>query len=204
MMTQIDCRVLQGDQLIAAGNLLADSFSEDPTVSWMLQKSTPGFEVRVKTYMSIVHHFYLDMGVPIIGAFVNHALQGVVYGGYFDDVDMQSASTYWVEQINHHFTGTVLSRVLEYEQSMNDEIPPQTYLLGLIAVAESARGQGVGTALIHYVINQCKNNEHILRIMLDTANMRNIDLYERLGFKAITVKAFDEHFCETVMAYSVR
>jgi GNAT superfamily N-acetyltransferase len=119
-------------------------------------------------------------------------------------MNLQEADRHFNEQIKNAFSNTVVERILDYEQSVHDEVLPNTYWLGLIAVAKNARGRGIGSALIKHVIQQCKEDSTVDNIMLDTANIRNIDLYERLGFKATVIKAFDEDFCQTVMAYSLK
>jgi ribosomal protein S18 acetylase RimI-like enzyme len=203
-MAEIVIRSLHVSELEEARILLAQSFMEDPTIAWMLQKEVDGFAERVKTYMHIAHQCYVDNKMPIIGALVNGDLRGVLYGECYENADLVEAVHRWDEQIKNSFTGTVLQRALDYEESMRDEIMPHTYLLGLIAVAKHARGRGIGSALVKHIIAMCKENKSIDNIMLDTANIRNIDLYERLGFKSIAVKAFDENFLQTVMVYSLR
>jgi GNAT superfamily N-acetyltransferase len=203
MIATIIIRALQDNELEVARALLVESFIEDPTIAWMLQKNEDGFKERVKIYVCAVHRFYVDMQMPITGAFLNNDLKGVVYGGYFGDADIQQASHRWNQQIKTNFSGATLERVFYYEESMHDEILPNTYLLGLIAVDEKTRGQGIGTALIKEIIGRCQSKPEIKRIMLDTANQRNISLYEKLGFKTVTVKALSENFCETVMAYNL-
>lgn len=204
MTAEINIRALKGEELEEGQLLLAESFMEDPTIEWMLQKNSVGFKERVKTYMGLAHQFYIDVKMPIIGAIVNNDLRGVLYGGCIDNMNLQEADSHFNEQIKNALSVEVVERILDYEQSVHDEVLPNTYWLGLIAVAKNARGRGIGSALIKNVIHQCKEDSTIEQIMLDTANIRNIDLYERLGFKSTVVKAFDENFLQTVMAYSLR
>lgn len=203
MIPTVEIRPLWGNELEEARLLLTESFMQDPTIEWMLCKNETGFKERVETFMRLVHQFYADMNMPVLGALFNNDLRGVLYGGCFDDANSQEVINNWNEQLKTHFSGTVQTRVLEYENSMHDEVEPHTYLLGLLAVAKHARGRGIGSTLIKHVIAMCKEDANINTIMLDTANPDNIDLYERLGFKSTVVKAFDENFCQTVMIYKL-
>lgn len=204
MIATIEIRPLENAELEQACTLLVESFMHDPTMEWMLQKNIDGFNERVKIHMDLAHQFFIEAKMPVIGALVNGDLRGVLYGGAVDNAHMQEADRQFKVKIKSYFTGTVLKRIMEYEESIGDEILPNSYFLALVAVAKHARGRGIGSALVKHVINMCKENNSIEHIMLDTANIRNIDLYERLGFKSIAVKAFDENFCQTVMLYSLR
>lgn len=204
MTATIDIRFMKDSELEAARILLVESFTQDPTMEWMLQKNEEGFNQRVKMHVELGHQSFIDAKMPIIGAWFNGDLRGVLYGGSVDNIYMQQADFNFKEKAKTIFTGTALKRIMDFEESMSDEMLPNSYFIALVAVAKHARGRGIGSALVKHVIELCKADSTIETIMLDTANIRNIELYERLGFKTTAIKAFDENFCQTVMMYSLR
>jgi ribosomal protein S18 acetylase RimI-like enzyme len=204
MNATIDIRFLKDNELESARVLLVESFTQDPTMDWMLQKNEEGFDQRVKMHVELGHQSFIDAKMPIIGAWVNDDLRGVLYGGSVDNDHMQEADYHFKEKAKTMFTGTALKRIMDFEESMSDEMLPNSYFIALVAVAKHARGRGIGSALIKHVMAMCKQDETIDNIMLDTGNSRNIELYERLGFKSTAIKAFDENFLQTVMVYSLR
>lgn len=56
------------------------------------------------------------------------------------------------------------------------------YYLMKIGVHETARGQGIGKALMQEIIRYAENDKTAIGICLDTENKANLGLYEHFGF----------------------
>lgn len=56
------------------------------------------------------------------------------------------------------------------------------YYLRMIGVHETARGQGIGKALMQEVIRYAENDKKAIGICLDTENKANLSLYEHFDF----------------------
>ncbi len=60
------------------------------------------------------------------------------------------------------------------------------YYINTLATVEKARGQGIGTKLLHYALDQAKRQEkETISLLVGRDNREAKSLYERIGFKVV-------------------
>jgi GNAT superfamily N-acetyltransferase len=68
-------------------------------------------------------------------------------------------------------------------RTLSDESDPEMFLLDGLCVADGARGQGVGTALVNAICDEARRRGyHAVRLDVIEGNDRARALYERAGF----------------------
>lgn len=68
-----------------------------------------------------------------------------------------------------------------------DDVDNERFLIDGLAVAPSARGQGVGTALLNAIFDEARRQGYAeVRLEVAGNNHRARELYERIGFVAVT------------------
>jgi GNAT superfamily N-acetyltransferase len=76
-----------------------------------------------------------------------------------------------------------LDDLLSTFERMDQSHPKEAHwYLAMIGVDPKAQGKGLGTELMRYALTRCDQDEVLA--YLETANPRNIPLYERFGFEA--------------------
>jgi GNAT superfamily N-acetyltransferase len=76
-----------------------------------------------------------------------------------------------------------LNDLLSTFERMDQSHPKEAHwYLAMIGVDPKAQGKGLGTELMRYALTHCDQDEVLA--YLETANPRNIPLYERFGFEA--------------------
>jgi ribosomal protein S18 acetylase RimI-like enzyme len=77
-----------------------------------------------------------------------------------------------------------LDDLLATFEKMDQSHPREMHwYLPMIGVDPKAQGKGLGAALMHHAVTRCDRDQALA--YLETANPRNIPLYERFGFEAM-------------------
>ena len=101
----------------------------------------------------------------------------------------------WVEQSQH---GRMGEDILMYS-SVDDDVMGIVTVgekngrgdIGLVAVDEKSRGQGVGEKLVRYALKYFYNNEYkYVQVVTQGNNTGARKLYEKCGFKVDTIEEF--------------
>lgn len=171
-------------------SLMANAFSPDPLFNKLFIRNQTALTAsyRVKAFLS----FMFDMSM----------LRGINACGIFDGDRLIACYLLEVPVKNPflRMMGTVLTLIramaLPYQISVgsfklvNDymlitraTVPHgRHYYLTMIGVHETARGQGLGKALMQEIISRVERDEQAIGISLDTENSANVGLYEHFGF----------------------
>lgn len=78
---------------------------------------------------------------------------------------------------------SVSEAVTTLERRRHHHCPQQHFYLSALGVEPERQGQGIGSALMKPVLDRC--DAEIIPAYLETAGTRNVQLYERHGFKVV-------------------
>jgi len=158
-------------------NILLASFKNDPHVNWLLEESKSKFKLNV-----------------LIDYVVHQTLRkGEIYLS-----DDHNAVALWDfernEKLSFHYIWRNLTfliqigiksvvRIVKSEAHVHNNFRkfPRYCHLYMIGVLPEAQGKGLASALMNPMIQRMK--EESIPVFLETANLRNVEIYKKKGFK---------------------
>ena len=183
-MTEPQLRAATSDDAEAIARVLVDAFQDDPVINWVLRNDRLRDQAWHDFFRGNVDdHFANDRRLDVIergGAVAAAALwvapPGAQPSSFRDHLGLWHLRSW---------TGFARLPRLWRLVTMTEARYPTTphYYLPLIGTAASARGQGMGQALLTTVTAECDRDGW--PAYLESTNARNLSLYERHGFKLI-------------------
>lgn len=182
MSATIEVRSARGEhdlQTVVAVVTLA--FSTDPMARWTF----PDPATYLKVWPDMIRAFG---GKDLTQAAAHLSVDGTAAAMWLPpgvDPDQDRLATL-VEQHAPAEQRADLDRLFEQMEAHHPSEP--CWYLPLIGVDPSCQGRGLGSALLHYALEQCDRDG--MPAYLESSNPRNIPLYQRHGFESIgTIQA---------------
>lgn len=180
-----DYRQLTLSDLESMAHVLANSFSEDPLVSFIL----PNPKTRVKT----VAKFFRAMGrlnIRAGSAFgVGEPLQGVAVWSFPNkseaSVTPRDLLTFLPVLFSPYAIGVRRAREIlsQIDANHKKHAPEPHFYLDNLGVLASARGQGLSSKLIRPFLEMADSEQVIA--YTDTVTRSNVPLYQHFGFELV-------------------
>jgi ribosomal protein S18 acetylase RimI-like enzyme len=161
------------------GAALADAFSSDPVIGWLIPFDVDNRADRLLTFFTSMARSYLrrDKHVYLAGDGMGAA--------------MWSAPGSWALPMSEIARETVpavrafgrnLPRALRTQLEAESEHPkdPKHWYLAYLGVRCDSQGQGIGSLMLREVLDQADANG--VPAYLESSNEKNLTLYERHGF----------------------
>ena len=184
-MTSQDYRQLTLSDVEQAAQVIAQSFEEDPLVSFML----PFRATRIRTLVKFFR-IYGEIGIKNKRGYgVGEPLQGVAYWKTPNQEDMSISVKslgkflpllFTMYPIGYFRAKPVLIEIDNLHKKYANE--PHFYLDNL-GVLPSARGKGLSSKLIRPFLEMADAQKVI--VYTDTVTRSNVPLYEHFGFKCV-------------------
>jgi ribosomal protein S18 acetylase RimI-like enzyme len=158
-------------------NILLVSFRNDPHVTWLLEESKNKFKLKV--LIDYVVHQTLRRG-EIYLSDDNNAV------ALWDSERSERMSFHYISR-NLAFLSQIgiksVVRIVKSEAQVYGNFGkyPHYCHLYMIGVLPGEQGKGLASALMNPMIQKMK--EKSIPIFLETANLRNVDIYKKKGFK---------------------
>lgn len=158
-------------------NILLASFKNDPHVNWLLEESKCKFKLNI--LIDYVVHQTLRKG-EIYLSDDNNAV------ALWDCERNEELSFHYIRR-NFAFLIQIgmksVVRIVKSEAHVHNNFRkvPRYCHLYMIGVLPEAQGKGLASALMNPMIRQMK--EKSIPVFLETANLRNVDIYKKKGFK---------------------
>jgi ribosomal protein S18 acetylase RimI-like enzyme len=161
---------------------LADAFSDDPVVTWLLPKSMSRRDWRVRRLWSLTTRSYLRNDKPV-----------------YLTADGQGAALWappgtWVPSLPDQLRdlppmlpvfGRTVVRASKLQAQMMKAHPmrPKHWYLYAIGARVGSQGRGLGSAMLREGLDQVDAAGE--PAYLESSNIRNVPLYERHGFAVV-------------------
>ena len=157
--------------------ILLVSFKNDPHVTWLLEESKSKFKLKV--LIDYVVHQTLRRGEMYLSDDNN-----AVALWDFERSERMSFHYIWRNLAFLIRIGiTSVVRIVKSEAQVHNNFRkcPRYCHLYMIGVLPEEQGKGLASALMNPMIQRMK--EELIPIFLETANLRNVDIYKKKGFK---------------------
>jgi GNAT superfamily N-acetyltransferase len=183
-MPGIEVVPLAEAQLEEAARALALAFQDDPLQSYVLPDPeeralrSPGHFLTLLRFGHLFGEVYTTRGTPEGAA---------IWQPPGADVTPERAVSAGFDRLSTLIGADALQRlgkVLDYLEAVHRrDVPPEHWYLMVVGVAPPRQGQGVGRALLQPILDRADAAR--LPCYLDTAQARNVPLYQKLGFRVM-------------------
>lgn len=161
--------------------ILLVSFKNDPHVTWLLEESKSKFKLKV---------------------LIDYVVDQTIRRGEMYLSDDNNAVALWdferSERMSFHYIWRNLAfliqigiksvvRIVKSEAQVHNNFRkyPRYCHLYMIGVLPEAQGKGLASTLMNPMIQRMK--EKSIPVFLETANLRNVDIYKKKGFKIFNI-----------------
>lgn len=160
---------------------LADAFAKDPITGYLMQNG-PGYRERVAKFFSLLMRARLALGMPVLVAKDESAIQGAVMGyTTLRPTWPKDLAEEW-DRFEHSIPG-LPERMAVYERLAEHGKPATPhYYLGVIGTDPKLHGRGIGTQLIKSFCEISAGDGLSSGVYLETAQESNVSFYKRAGF----------------------
>jgi ribosomal protein S18 acetylase RimI-like enzyme len=161
------------------GIALADAFSDDPVIGWLIPFEVDNRSRRLVTFFTSMARSYLrrDKHVYLAGGGVGAAMWSAPGSWSLPMTEIARESFPAMRAF-----GRNLSRALRTQLEVESEHPkePKHWYLGYLGVRSDSQGHGIGGLMLREVLDQADAAE--VPAYLESSNEKNLSLYERHGF----------------------
>lgn len=170
----------------AAAEVLTAAFHNYPVMGYVLDRSDPAYDVKLKRMVNFFCEERLWRGLPplvlrlgdkpIAAALVNPPVIGPPTPGL-----RQRLIT-----LTDEISVEAMARLKAYEDKCEEMEPePPHYYLGMIGVLPGHQGQGFARILIEHLHEVVDKDPVATGMCLNTENPNNVPFYRRLGYEVI-------------------
>ena len=165
------------DRLDALAFLMGRAFVTEPIMQWMLGVDDD-FEARcIKDFTSFMEDL-IPLGAVWEAGF---GLGAVVW--FAPEVSGQLLDAYQGNATNALPDGGA-ERYDAFWAWVESKVPPERIsILDSIGVAPEAQGRGIGSTLMHFVLEQARGSD--VPVFLETGTPSNVGIYEHFGFGVV-------------------
>jgi len=158
-------------------NILCISFKNDPHMNWLLEKS--GNPEKLKIMMTYLFHKTMNIGK----IYLSKDEKAVAL--WKSEIKEELSLEYIMRNLRFMMDIGILSvlRILKNERFTYKQYPKrQKYVhLYAIGVLPECQGKGYASKLLNPILGQ--NAKNSIPVYLETANIDNLKIYSRKGFK---------------------
>ena len=161
------------------GAALADAFTDDPVIGWLIPFDVANRERRLTTFFTSMSRSYLRRNKNVY--FAGDGMGGALWSAPGSWTLPMSEIARESGPALRAFGGNLL-RALRTQLEVESEHPkdPKHWYLGYLGVRCDSQGQGVGSLMLREVLDQA--DAAGVPAYLESSNEKNLSLYERHGF----------------------
>ena len=182
-----------------AKRVLVEALSTDPTLRWCFLDSEPGYDVRLRAYVDVGHHWHCAQGHPIYGAYEGGELIGVAYLALPEPqvpVDFESFELDLLRACGER----AIERFAHYNRAVAGAWPlGRVFTLALLGVRRSYQRRGIGTRLLQWANGVCDSDNRAAGVILDAPSGPALQVFSRLGYREISQVAVNPDLRQSVL-----
>lgn len=177
-----------------AVKIFTAAFVSDPLHIFAFPEEIERERITKLVYELVVLSILPEMNLKMHGAFVDDKLAGaLIYTTPESNHNWSDKLDFAVNEMRRKANNERIKFIGEYAMTSGKYRPevPHFYLNEL-AVNPEMQGRGIGTKLMLSVEPECLKHPTAKGTALDTTNIRNVNLYKRLGYEVVQEFEFYE------------
>jgi ribosomal protein S18 acetylase RimI-like enzyme len=183
---------LKRDSLEEAVEVLSQAFYDDPYIHYVLTGHENDFSARIRDIFGLVCEIYLEMELPFIGAMYNQELAGVACVSIPEKKKWPESLIRKSREMNESLGAECSKRMEGYRKLQKRYTPekPHCYL-AVLGIHPEYQGNGLARLLLDEVHEISRKNSTSTGVFLETAKLKNVDMYRHFGYNLISQDRLD-------------
>lgn len=174
-----------------AVSIFTDAFVSDPLHLFSFPDEKDRIRITKLVYELVILSIVPEIKLKMKGAFVNNKLAGaIIYTPPVCKWRWNDILDLAVKEMRRKAKNENIRFIGEYAMTSGKFKPKKPHIyLNELAVSPQMQGKGIGTKLMLLVEQELKKYPEAIGLALDTTNIRNVNLYKKIGYKV--VRKFD-------------
>ena len=177
-----------------AVKIFTKAFVSDPLHLFAFPEEKERERITKLVYELVILYIVPEMDLKMHGAFADDKLTGaLIYTTPESNHNWSDKLDYAVNEMRRKANNERIKFIGEYAMTsgkFRPEVPH--FYLNELAVIPEMQGRGIGTKLMLSVEPECLKHPTTKGTALDTTNIRNVNLYKRLGYEVVQEFEFYE------------
>jgi hypothetical protein len=168
-----------------AVKIFTKAFASDPLHLFAFPDAKERLRITKLVYELVILAIVPEMKLKIKGAFVDGRLKGaIIYTPPDRKFEWNEKMDKAVSVMRKKAKNENIRLIGEYAMTSGKLKPRKPHFyLNELAVLPEMQGNGIGTKLMLSVEPECRKHPAAVGLALDTTNIRNVNLYKKIGYK---------------------
>jgi GNAT superfamily N-acetyltransferase len=166
-----------------AVEIFAQAFMDDPLYLFAFPEVEQRRRLTKIMYEFVVYDMVSKLNLVLKGAFVENKLAGCMIYTTPDSNQWDDTMNEAIMKMREKANDKRIDIIGEYAMLKKYEPGVEYFYGNELAVRNEYRRHGIGKRLVESLIADCHNNPIAKGILIDTANINNVTLYEKWGWK---------------------
>jgi ribosomal protein S18 acetylase RimI-like enzyme len=180
------------DTLEEAAEALAAAFQDDPIINYFVSGHTDDYSSKLRGIFRYQCLMYVEMNLPIFGAIQDSRITGIACLSVPEKKERPDSLVEPDKEFEKSMGLESIGRIKRYMKLNKKHTPaePHHYLAAL-GVHPDFQGQGYGRLLLDEVHKIAGNHPTSTGIFLETAKMKNVEMYKYFGYNLLATEKLD-------------
>ena len=175
-----------------AVKVLLRAFEDDPVINYFIEAYDNNYLIGARKIFEYQCLMYIEMGLPIFGTVQNSHLTGVVCLALPEKKERPDSLVEADKEFEISMGPEFFSRIKRY-MNLSKKYSPEGshHYLSALGVHPDYQGKGFGRILLDEVYRITESYQVSRGIYLETAKMKNVEMYEHFGYKLLGTEKLD-------------
>ncbi|OGN90844.1 MAG: hypothetical protein A2158_05175, partial [Chloroflexi bacterium RBG_13_46_14] len=168
------------------------AFEDDPVINYFLAGHTDDYQEKLRDLFRYQCLMYVEMDLPIFGTVRNSLITGIACLSVPEKKDRPDSLFEADKKFETAIGLESFNRIKRY-MKMNKEHTPERphHYLAALGVHPDFQGQGFARILLDRMHEISENHGISTGIYLETAKMKNVEMYEHFGYSLSAIEKLD-------------
>ncbi len=180
------------DTLEEAADVLTQAFVGDPLIRYLLSGHESMYQEKVRELFHYQCLMYVEMELPIFGAVQDSRITGAACLSVPEEKERPASLVEADKKYNESVGKDSFERVQRFMRLSRKYIPDEPFhYLAALGVHPDYQGEGFGRLLLDEVHAVSEKHPMSSGVYLDTASLKNVEMYEYFGYRQIAQDKLD-------------
>ena len=177
-----EVKPLSKKDLHKAVHILSETFAEDKGMQILFPDSDTANQQKLRSWFSATLNMQLKSGQLLCGAYQKEDLKAIMAVSYSENKPSAPALLKWTVAVLFSCGFTTVKRTIQHDQNRQNHLLQRPRLiLEFVATEPESQGKGLAKKLFEKLQQHAQEKKE--SIWLETTKPRNIQIFERMGFR---------------------